>query len=528
MKTWVLFIIAVGLSFSSTAISKEADYLVLTWSEQNGLQAEYHQVFEWAEQSHSNNQHTSSLLAFDADDKLLEHVSIRDSQITRSEHHGHDHIDGQWLLNDKITFVVRAPKGQIKYLQLPASIDARQATTSFNSLVTNAKVKGPQRSSAMGQADNRVNLLIMSEGYTNAQQTDFNADVDGVIAYMQTFEPYQSYTNFVSYDRLFTASAQSGADKPADCFGGDAVTVNTAFDGSYCVASIRRLLTVNSTKIYTAAAAVPNWDEIIVIVNDNEYGGSGGAFSTFSTNVAANDIFIHEYGHSFTGLADEYDSPFPGFPACSDISSPSCEANVTDVVSRNSIKWNYLINQSTPVPTPETAQYGNDIGLFEGARYLETGMYRPKDFCNMRVLSAGFCAVCQEAYVLKIYDVLYADAGRLSLLEPDTASPAGATVSAMVSVPVNFSIDTLQPTHDLSITWSVNGSPQNTANSSLTSQGFSYTPDQVGANTVSVTVRDNSPLVHSSRQDELPEFEYVWQLDVAAFDDLIFADGFEP
>ena len=522
--------ITLCFTFSCKTLAVETDYLVLSWSAADGLLVDFHAVVDlptgFKQKSSSLSQ--QNILLMGADGSVLDEVSVAQASYTRSEHHGHDQIEGQWLMNEELTFVVRAAKGQVKYLSLPFELDKNQSLIVFNDLIKQAKNKAPKAiQQARGSVDNRINLLIMGDGYTANQASDFDADVDSVIAYMQTFEPYQSYTEFISYDRLFTASSESGADKPTGCFGANAVTVDTAFDGSYCIASIRRLLTVNSSKIYTAAAARPDWDEIIVIVNDEEYGGSGGAFSTFSTHPAANDIFIHEYGHSFTGLADEYDSAYPGYPACSDLNGPNCEANVTDVTIRDNIKWSYFIDPSTPVPTPETSQYSEVTGLFEGARYLQSSMYRPKDACNMRLLARDFCQVCQQAYVFKLYQVPYAQGSSLSLIEPESADPASLTPTAMQSVPMTFSVDTLQPSHDLDVTWLVNGLMVASSSNGLSSQSHVFVPTQVGLNTVTVRVKDNAPMVHSSRQPELPEFELQWQVNVVADNDLIFADGFE-
>ena len=87
---------------------------------------------------------------------------------------------------------------------------------------------------------------------------------------------------------------------------------------------------LNNSLVFAAAAAVPDWDHILVMVNDETYGGAGGVVSVVSTHSLAADIARHEFGHAFTDLADEYDTPFPAFPSCSDLSGPACEANVTD------------------------------------------------------------------------------------------------------------------------------------------------------------------------------------------------------
>ncbi|KAA3641422.1 MAG: hypothetical protein DWP95_06880, partial [Proteobacteria bacterium] len=426
-------------------------------------------------------------------------------------------------------FVIRVQQGLVKQLLLPESLDVHKSSIDYEDLVKHAKVQGSQfYKKTRAGADNRINLLFMGDGYTSGQVNIFDADVNSVIAYMQTFEPYQSYANFVSFDRLFTASSQSGADKPAPCFS-PATFVNTAFDAKYCTSNLERLLTVNSTKVLTAAAANPNWDEIAVVVNDGVYGGAGGSFSTFSTHALADDIFIHEYGHSFTGLADEYDSPYPGYPACSDISGSSpCEANVTNVSVRNNIKWNYLIAGATPVPTPDTPPYSSVVGLFEGARYLSSGMYRPQSTCNMRSLGYGFCAVCQEAYVKKVYEVLYAQGGtKLSLIEPDSAVPISQNPTGMVATPMNFSVLTLQPSHDLYVTWYVAGVSQGTTQSSQVMQSFQFTPTNSGPVEVKVRIKDNSSLVNASQHSSLPFFEHAWQVNVQPLVDLIFENGFE-
>ncbi|WP_223786680.1 M64 family metallopeptidase [Marinicella meishanensis] len=523
---------AIAAILSSTAVwSEPTDYLVLRWSAADGLVSDYHQIVDLPPRQFDPTLHPqhANVLLLDAQGKAVGEVSLSQALITRAEFHGHDHIDGEVLVNEEFAFVVRAAQGQVDRLQLPTSLAGDQADFDFQQLVREAQHKGPQvyLESPNGGTDNRVNLLFMGDGYTSGQESAFNNDVNSVITYMLTFVPYQNYASFVSFDRLFTASSQSGADKPAPCFN-PASSVNTAFDATFCTSNIQRLLTINSSKVLTAAAASPDWDQIAVIVNDSEYGGAGGFISTFSTNSLADDIFIHEYGHSFTGLADEYDTPFPGFPPCSDISGTSpCEANVTDVTVRNNIKWNYLIDGATPVPTPETAQFDSDVGLFEGARYLSSGMYRPKNACNMQFLGFGFCEVCQEAYVERLYAVPYANGGLLSLIEPDSPIPANPNPTATVSMPINFAIQTLQPTHDLQVTWRVGGVSQGSTNSSSINQTFQYTPVSVGMVEVKVEVKDNSAVVDPSQHGTLPTFEQVWQVDVQPFVDLIFADDFE-
>jgi len=519
------------LSFSAVAVP--TDYLVLKWSKQLGLVSEFHQVVELTNNPYLLDEKPEKLavklMGKDGTEKWL---PIEKSQFTRAEFHGEGSVDGRQILNEEVVFVVRVEKNWVDQLILPARLAQKSMQSySWNILLASASNTGTQLvseklSERKSNQDNRVNLLFMGDGYTGAQQTDYNHDVDEVIAYMQTFEPYLSYKNFLSYDRLFVASNQSGADKPAPCFN-PAVSRDTAFDGKYCTNGIDRLVTVNASKILAAAAASPNWDEIVVIVNDSRYGGSGGYFSTISTNEFAADVFVHEYGHTFTDLADEYDSPYPGYPACSDVNGPICDVNVTDETNRNAIKWSYLIEPSTPIPTPETSLYDGVVGLFEGARYQEFNMYRSQNKCNMQSLGAAFCKVCQEAYVLKLYSVNYSGGQLLSLIEPNSMVPSQSNMTGMVAVSMNFSVDTMQPNHGLSVTWLVNDVPHSVEINTDNQQSFQLIPNQVGLSSIKVRIKDNSPFVHLTRIDELPEFEFEWVVDVLPFEDLIFAAGFE-
>src|SRR5262249_12613300 len=152
-----------------------------------------------------------------------------------------------------------------------------------------------------------------------------------------SISPYAEYKNFFNVRVLFVPSAQSGADHPACPSDPSTVdpkkgqTADTAFDATYCGNGVVRGVTVNTAKVLAQAAVAPETDRIAVIVNDDEYGGSGGPVWVTSTHRQAFEIAQHENGHSFAGLTDEYTSAFPGFPKCSDVSgSRPCEPNATD------------------------------------------------------------------------------------------------------------------------------------------------------------------------------------------------------
>ena len=346
-------------------------------------------------------------------------------------------IDGRLPLNGKRAFVVRVPMAERSWLALsvgregrsPRAAAFRDAEFDLDALAADASLPlarfAPEmelRSAAAANSGNRVDVLIMGDGYASGEHAKFDADAANLISNFFSITPYSTYRNFVNTATLFTASTQSGADHPpfsascastpfpSCCADPTAQTdakagtfVTTAFDATFCSSNIHRLLVVDNAKVLAAAAASPDWDQIFVIVNDTTYGGGGGSLSTVSTNPTALSIAQHEYGHSFTELTDEYQTPFPGFPACSDMTSPACEPNVTDQQDRASIKWNDWIAAATPLPTPATAQYNSAVGLFEGARFLSTGMFRPRQNCLMRALGQPFCEICRQEYVFQLY-----------------------------------------------------------------------------------------------------------------------------
>ena len=301
--------------------------------------------------------------------------------------------------------------------------------------------------------------------------------------------------------------------------------VSTAFDARFCDYNIHRLLVVDTIKVYTAAAAQPDWDKIILIVNDPTYGGSGGEIGVISTHTFAVQIAQHEYGHSFADLADEYESPYPGFPSCSDLSGSSpCEANVTDQTNRSLIKWAYWIDPSTPIPTPEDdPQYDNLVGLFEGARFKTNDMYRSGKNCIMRSMGRPFCQVPGQAYILKLYQGGWGiPAIGIELIEPGSAQPTSPLTLVHPTSQV-FRADVLSPVGGplVSIEWFVNGFKVN----GETSQTFTYvtSPVQSGQVMVEMRVQDVTSAVHPSMVGDELQTNYTWTFNVVVLaDNLVF------
>lgn len=353
-----------------------------------------------------------------------------------------------------------------------------------------------------GDAANRLDLLVVAEGYTLAQKAQFMAQATELANKFLAISPYQDYQQLINVRWLFVPSNQSGADKP-DCGetpGAEVVMVDTAFDATYCAAGLRRLLVVDGGKVLTAAADVPDWDMVAVLVNDEEYGGSGGYISVSSTNGSSADVMQHELGHSFSKLADEYDSPYPGYPACSDLPGSTlgaCEVNVTDQTARTSLKWMRWVASTTPLPSVAPMPDPIEAGLWQGARYQSSGVYRQCFSGIMRSLGAPFCHVDGEAFVKQLFGGGWgAPSAGVSLIEPG-ALPASASLTANVGTPVGFqaSVAGSAKAGTLTATWLVDQQPVKTlATQHGQLQIFSYTVPDSAQHTIEFKVKDNTPL----------------------------------
>jgi hypothetical protein len=262
-----------------------------------------------------------------------------------------------------------------------------------------------------GPASERWNLVIFSDGYNQNEQTKYATVVSNFINILNTTKPFDDIWNAINIYRIDVISTDSGADDPVAC-GGTGASPKTYFDASFCNNGIQRLLVANNaTAITVANQQIPEWDMIIVMVNSTTYGGSGGSVAVFSTALNANEIGLHEMGHTAFGLADEYEY----YAGCNTgetghdtyTGTEPAKPNVTTDTNRATNKWRHLILASVPMPTtsnsncsvcdpqPNPVSQGT-VGTFEGAYYHHCGIYRPEFNCKMRALNNPFCGVCQQ------------------------------------------------------------------------------------------------------------------------------------
>jgi len=258
-----------------------------------------------------------------------------------------------------------------------------------------------------GPASERYNLVLVAEGYRRDELGDFADACRELVDYLFATPPFGELRCAFNVFRVDVASTDSGADDPAAC-GGSGATAATYFDASYCNGGIRRLMSVDyGTVTSVVSSQVPEWHQVVVVVNSAIHGGAGGGIAITSTSGSWKNIAVHEMGHSAFGLADEYEY-WAGCGIDTDRDHhPNVEPaapNVTVNTDRATLKWRDLVTAATPLPTTANADCSQcdpqpsplpagTVGAFEGAHYYHCGAYRPEHDCMMRNF-AGFCAVC--------------------------------------------------------------------------------------------------------------------------------------
>src|SRR5262249_12657466 len=183
-------------------------------------------------------------------------------------------------------------------------------------------------------------LVILGDGYTAAEMAKYAADVESLVTSFFLTEPYREYAGFFNVYRVDVVSNESGADHPESA---PPVFKDTALDAAYNCGGIQRLICVNTAKVNAVLAATAlstnAKDQVIVLVNDPVYGGSGGYLAVASTHPSVVELMLHETGHSIGLLADEYGDS-QGTTCSSGGTEPS-QVNATLATTRAAIKWNY-------------------------------------------------------------------------------------------------------------------------------------------------------------------------------------------
>jgi hypothetical protein len=303
----------------------------------------------------------------------------------------------------------------------------------------------PQRHQAIqierhGEPPTKVDLLLLGDGYTATECARFRTQALRLSAALFAVEPFKSRRNDFNVWGLCPPSEQSGVASPSR-----GIYRRTPVGAAYDAFGSERYILTYENRAWRDIAAWAPYEYLVILTNGDTYGG-GGLYNVYSTAAAGNDfadyLFIHEFGHHFAGLADEYYTSPVAYEPPSRIVEP-WPANVTASTDRARVKWRDLLTPGVPLPTPwpkqqfeemqkeyqatrvklradkrpesemtqlfrreaeiemklfATAQHRGKVGLFQGANYDARAFYRPELDCIMFSRNpVPFCRVCQRA-----------------------------------------------------------------------------------------------------------------------------------
>lgn len=248
-----------------------------------------------------------------------------------------------------------------------------------------------------GNPAEKVDVVILPEGYTKDEYGKFNNDVNRMVEYFFKSSPFKENKNKFNFWFVFAPSEESGTDFPSQ-----GIWKQTKVNTSFSTFDVERYCMTYDVKSVRDVAGFVPYDQIIILVNTNVYGG-GGIYNYYSITSADNKytdyVIVHEFGHAFGGLADEYYTSEVAVEDYYDFKIEPYEPNITTLVNFEK-KWKNLILPGTPIPTPNTTEYSNVLGVFEGGGYVEKGVYRPMFDCTMKSIKPdAFCIVCKNALI---------------------------------------------------------------------------------------------------------------------------------
>lgn len=348
-----------------------------------------------------------------------------------------------------------------------------------------------------GPSADRIDVVVLGDGYRDVDQAKMTSDANTLINALLSFRPYDAFAQLMNVKLIHGVSVDEGADN-----GSFGATRNTRYGAYFNCGGIDRLLCVNTGAVNTDVFSLaPEANITIVMVNDPKYGGSGGSVVVTSTNSLSIDILRHELGHTLAHLADEYTSAYPGYPACAALPADCSEANVTRQTVRADLKWRPWVLDSTPVPSPSGTA---GVGLFLGARYVTTEIYRPVDSaCLMKTLGQPFCSVCAEALTLAMGNYV---------TWVDHPSPASPVTTCATSPALTFDAPhPPAPTLTFTYSWAFDGTAIDGG------QTVIAPTLGVGSHTVAVALQVGTDLVRSDPLGRLRE-QASWSLSVEACD----------
>ena len=283
-----------------------------------------------------------------------------------------------------------------------------------------------------GPSDNRIDLVFVGDGFQASELGLFDQQIHDFLPEFFNEVPMRQYASYFNVYKVDVVSQDSGVDHDPVF----PLERDTALDMGFSCFGIDRLLCVDVSKAQGFAANAPGQDLVMAIANSSKYGGAGySSLSTFSGgNGNAFEIALHEIGHSFANLADEYDYSDGATYTGGELQIANVSIYDAAELLLNQTKWYRWLGRSA-------------VDAFEGARYFEFGLNRPTSSSKMRNLGRPFQAVNVEQFVLSLYN---------HVRPIDEATPPGTYYGHDTVLEVT----PLQPLdHDLDCQWFLDGSP---------------------------------------------------------------------
>ncbi|MGQ7844074.1 M64 family metallopeptidase [Granulosicoccus sp. 3-233] len=342
---------------------------------------------------------------------------------------------------------------------------------------------------------NAVHVVVLGDGYTIDQQPLFREHVEDAIENMRSDAGISAHFDALSIHMISTVSEDSGSDDNELTDARD-----TYYNSTYNCGSIQRLICADSLQmLLTAVEEYPDFDQVILLVNDTRYGGSGNSGARYAiTSAYAPQIALHEMGHSLANLADEYVDNLlvetTGFPSFVEGNHP----NVTAITDPAEVPWAHWIEADEPLPQE---QGDNGVGLFEGGLYRSRGVFRPTFNSRMRSFDASFGPVNSEVWVLSLYE--NTDGGIRGY------SPSARTVNLNAGESQVFVVSPIFGKDIQSVEWTLDGDPIPPGEDP---DRLTLSPD-VGSHTLRVEVRDISGAIRKP-PPHAGMFSWEWQLEV--------------
>jgi hypothetical protein len=337
-----------------------------------------------------------------------------------------------------------------------------------------------------GPPGNRIDIVVVGDGYTLSDMDAYYLHVDNILSGYFAQQPLASYINFFNVHRVDVISNESGVDEPD--YG---IYRNTALDMSYNCGGTPRLLCIDTAKAWNAAGAAPAADQILALANSTRYGGAG--YTSLATMAGNNsqsvELALHEFGHSFGKLADEYE--YDGPETYTGPEPPQINISIYDAGQQASLQTKWYRWLDLP-----------NVDTYEGANYSMYGIYRPTYNSKMRSLNRPFEEVNTEQIIFRIY-------ANVSII--DNSTPLS---SVPISCYTNFYVVPVKPIpNTIGIQWYVDGEPVSDANAATFSPDVALLTD--GIHEVSVTVTDNTSMVRNEvKRAQLMRKSLQWRINV--------------